>query len=65
MLLGSFLGTLEALLGALLGLCPTKTLKKLKKFFKVLEDVAFRFFEALESPLGLILLPSWADLAPK
>ena len=29
------------------------------------ENVAFLVFEALDGPLGLVLPPSWADLAPK
>ena len=59
--LGSFLGLFEAVLG---GLGPPKTLKN-NWFFKVFANSGFRYFEALDGPLGLILPPSWADLVPK
>ena len=61
MSLGSLLGPSEA---ALEGLGTPKTLKN-QWFFKVFAVVRFRYFGALDAPLGPILAPSWADLAPK
>ena len=49
--LGSLLGPIEALLG---GLWTPKTL-----------DSAFKLFEALDGPLGLILPPYLAGVLPK
>ena len=59
--LWSLLGPPKALLE---GFWTPKTLKN-KLFFKVFANAAFRVFEALDGPLGLILPPSWADLVPK
>ena len=59
--LGSLLGLFEAVLG---GLGPQKP-KKHNVFFEVFAHVGFGVFEALNGSLGLILAPSWADLAPK
>ena len=58
--LGRLLGLPEALFD---GLWTPKTLKT-PRFFKVFENAAFWLFEALDGPLGLILLSSWADLVP-
>ena len=48
--LGSLLGPIDALLG---GLWTLKTLKNLR-FSSVFGDAAFKLFEALDGPLGLI-----------
>ena len=59
--LGSLLGPIEALLG---GLWTPKTLKNLR-FSQVFGDAAFKLFEALDGPLGLILPPYLAGVLPK
>ena len=53
--LGSLLGPLEALLGGLKSE-KMQTVQRENHFF---ENVAFLVFEALDGPLGLILLPLW------
>ena len=53
--LGSLLGPLEALLGGLKSE-KMQTVQRENHFF---ENVALLVFEALDGPLGLILLPLW------
>ena len=53
--LGSLLGPLEVLLGGLKSE-KMQTVPRENHFF---ENVALLVFEALDGPLGLILLPLW------
>ena len=55
MALGSLLGPLEVLLGGLKSE-KMQTVSRENHFF---ENVALLVFEALDGPLGLILLPLW------
>ena len=59
--LGTLLGLPEALPG---GLRTPKTFENFE-FLKVFENAAFWVFQAFDGPLGLLLVPSWADLGPK